>query len=293
MVTTRSRAAAIAATTPFNNEYDQPTSSDEGSGDQEGDSKEEEGEDDEEDEQAIFEATLEFEATLINEAYDAYNDQPAFSSYLLILEEADDTPLVYIGTGTDKTKGTHQRFADYDNRKKLSQFTEIAYQEGYRITHKKILVSAPVPSDSLLVLSARSLFLVLETALTYKLYAYQDRKTIHPAFTNGKWGDSVPYGGLCSHEAWNEGTRRPEWFYSGLSPGDVEKIRRQRRKAQQGKRLENESPEDREARLAKVRKWQRERRENESPEDREARLAKGRKYKKERATKKAKKQRAK
>ena len=35
--------------------------------------QDEEDEEDEEDEQAILEATLEFEATLINKAYNAYN----------------------------------------------------------------------------------------------------------------------------------------------------------------------------------------------------------------------------
>lgn len=41
-----------------------------------------------------------------------------------------------------------------------------AYQQEYFITNKKILASAPVPSDPLLIIPERSLFLILETALT-------------------------------------------------------------------------------------------------------------------------------
>ncbi|KAK3356052.1 hypothetical protein B0H65DRAFT_439222 [Neurospora tetraspora] len=79
----------------------------------------------------------------------------------------------------DKDHGVHMRFKDYDKDQKLSSFTTTAYQNGYRISHKKILVSTPLPTDIYLILPARGLFLILETALTYGLYAYEDRETIH------------------------------------------------------------------------------------------------------------------
>ncbi|KAJ4403710.1 carbamoyl-phosphate synthase (glutamine-hydrolyzing) cpa2 [Neurospora sp. IMI 360204] len=209
--------------------------------------------------------------TLISLPEFSHQDQHKFSCYILILQKADDTPLVYVGTGTDKTKGTHKRFTDYDNGKNLSGHTKIACQQGYKITHKKILASAPVPSEPSLVLSARSLLLVIETALSYKLYAMYNQIITHLAFTNGQWGDSIAYGGLCSHEAWGEGTRRSEWFYSGLSQSEIEDIRRQRRSEQDKERKERETPQEREARLQKQNDAARGRRKSETPQEREAR----------------------
>ena len=45
--------------------------------------------------------------------------------YMLILEKTDSMPLIplYIGTGTDKSMGTHRRFSEYDKGRLYSQYT--------------------------------------------------------------------------------------------------------------------------------------------------------------------------
>ncbi|KAK3351089.1 hypothetical protein B0H65DRAFT_107879 [Neurospora tetraspora] len=93
-------------------------------------------------------------------------------------------PLIYIGSGTHMTLGVHQRFYHYDNDEGFSKLTRIAHQHGYIISHRKVLVSTPCPTEVSLILPTRALFLLLETALTYGFCALQDRNSVHPTLTN-------------------------------------------------------------------------------------------------------------
>ncbi|KAK3339491.1 hypothetical protein B0H65DRAFT_476671 [Neurospora tetraspora] len=104
----------------------------------------------------------------------AYTDDYAFTIHLLILEKPEqneginEPPLIYIGSGTKKEKGVHDRFRNYDQDTHLSSLTTIAHKNGYRIAHKKVLVSTPCPTDYYILLSlfsSKNVSCTLETAL--------------------------------------------------------------------------------------------------------------------------------
>lgn len=98
-------------------------------------------------------------------------DPKRFCVYLLIFEKAEREcrPLIYVGTGTDKDRGTHARFNDYAKSKNFSRYFGEARERGYNLTHKKIMVSANLP-ESNMILPARALFRMIETSLSYGLY---------------------------------------------------------------------------------------------------------------------------
>ncbi|KAK3340702.1 hypothetical protein B0H65DRAFT_267817 [Neurospora tetraspora] len=150
------------------------------------------------------------------------HDNYAWAVYLLILQCDGQLPLVYVGSGTNRAIGVHDRFNDYSQGKMLSKYTAAAIAKGYTITHRKTLVKKPCPFPARLHNPARALFHILETAITFSLYAYKDRSIVNPTMTNTQWASSILYGGLCSHLVWNEGFKLPIVYSSGLTGAELE-----------------------------------------------------------------------
>ena len=120
--------------------------------------------------------------------------------YLLVLEKPSCSPRVYIASGTDKAYGVQSRMHHYTNCTTLSRYVAAALNEGYTITHKGLLLWAPIPSAGG-VLILRAMFLLLEAALAFVFWAAKSKtqrgfglRSLCP------WNvDELPYTGLCSH----------------------------------------------------------------------------------------------
>lgn len=179
-----------------------------------------------------------------------------------------------MGTGTDQKKGVEARFKDYDRQKNFSTHTQEAYDQGYKITHKMILVSGKIPDTHELVHAARGLFKMLETSLSYMLHAYKEPKITHPMFSRFGWLDHLAYGGCVRHDAWTEGVARSKWLFSGLSNEEIAEIQRQRRNERRAERIAEETPEEKKQRQYDDNKWRRDRDAKETADERQKRRAK-------------------
>jgi RNase P subunit RPR2 len=86
----------------------------------------------------------------------------------------------------------------------LPKYVDAALREGFTITHKGLLVWAPLPKASDVPMF-RAIFLVLEAALTSVFWAVQSKVTGESKFSFGilplcPWNVSdLVYTGLCSH----------------------------------------------------------------------------------------------
>ncbi|KAK3354417.1 hypothetical protein B0H65DRAFT_448316 [Neurospora tetraspora] len=112
------------------------------------------------------------------------DDERAWAIYLLIFEHNGQPPLVYVGSGTHRSLGVQYRLDEYSRGAGFSRYTAAAIAKGYTLTHKKILVKTPSP----LHLPARALFYILEAAITFSLYAYEDRGIVDPTLTKHPMG---------------------------------------------------------------------------------------------------------
>lgn len=128
--------------------------------------------------------------------------------YLLILEKEGSPSKVYVGSGTNAEYSIPARFEAYEKMDHLPVYVEKAINDGYNITHKKLLCWTPsIPRPGKVPIT-RLLIVGLEGTLAYlfgamrKVYGDWGMGHICP------WGlDSLEYGGLCSHPCINEGIR--------------------------------------------------------------------------------------
>nr|WGW06476.1 putative recombination stimulator [Neurospora crassa] len=186
----------------------------------------------------------------------SYADEPAWTVYLLILEHPDPEhpPIVYVGTGTDMTRGTHKRFHDYDRNYRLSSLTTIAYKNRYHISNKKILISAQCP-EPYLVLPGRALFLIVETAMSHALCAYEDKSILDTNLATHHWG-LAEYEGLCSHHSWEEPIRFGDWFTKGLTKAELSAAYARSSAKRLTQRLAKRNDKKGDAILASKKRWQ-------------------------------------
>jgi hypothetical protein len=103
----------------------------------------------------IYGAYFPFEVTL----------QTIANSGGLALEKPFCVPRVYIGSGTTATIGVSHRMSTYTNLQVLPKYVAAALNEGYTITHKGLLLWAPIPSAADVPL-LRAMFILLEATLT-------------------------------------------------------------------------------------------------------------------------------
>ena len=154
------------------------------------------------------------------------NFHKRWAVYLLVLEKPFCVPRVYIGSGTEKTYGVQYRMSSYSNLSMLSRYTEEAIKDGYIITHKGLLLWAPIPSAKDVPI-LRALFLLLEATFCSVFWAAKSK-------VQGGFGiralcpwnvEDLPYTGLCSHSPLLEG------FIGdfSLSPEELETLENERK----------------------------------------------------------------
>lgn len=127
-----------------------------------------------------------------------------WAMYLVILEKRGCPPLVYIGSGTSLIRGARVRLRCYETGQMLSPNTRKAIGEGYEITSKGCLCWAPKPGAANAPVF-RSVFLALESSLSFMLWAYKTKKDFGIPQMRLWDTEKFTYDGLCSHIALSEG----------------------------------------------------------------------------------------
>ena len=153
--------------------------------------------------QAVHPPTLEFFRNLPSDAYNKWG------VYALVLEKQGALGMVYIGSGTEFRRGVPYRWKQYDKPKTyryvLPKYLARALDEGYKITHKGLLVSCAIPSAANAPMY-RLLFVAMEAALSFLFWTMRSKDKDYRMGACCPWPrDSYRYGGLCSHNALLEG----------------------------------------------------------------------------------------
>ena len=128
--------------------------------------------------------------------------------YLLVLEKRDSRSKIYIGSGTSVAGGVSSRLIQYDKKQLLPKYVAPALDEGYTITHKGLLCSAPIPSAGKVPIT-RLFFVALEAVFTFVFWALNCKTKHGFGFADlCPWDrDTLEYGGLCSHNPMSENIR--------------------------------------------------------------------------------------
>jgi rubrerythrin len=131
--------------------------------------------------------------------------------YVLVFEKEDQVPLLYCGSASDTRYGVASRWWTYDrhsiqlqeNKEGLPTRVLRAFEAGYKITHKGLLVTCPVPSAAN-VPSTRLLVYALEAMFSYCMWMMESFDNVH--FHSCAWWslEHFTYLGLCSHSALND-----------------------------------------------------------------------------------------
>lgn len=123
--------------------------------------------------------------------------------YLLTLEKPLCLPKIYIGSGTSAASGVTARLNMYTTGHGLPKYVVEALNNGYIITHKGLLLWAPIPSAEDVPL-LRALFVLLEATFCFVFWAVMS-KNDGDFYSFGitslcSWIlKDLPYAGLCSH----------------------------------------------------------------------------------------------
>lgn len=161
--------------------------------------------------------------------------------YLLVLEKKGCRTLIYMGSGTEATRGVASRFYRYDNGTSLPVHVEEALDDGYTIVHKGLICWVPIP-DVGVRHAVVALFLALEATFSIILWAMKSRTKDYGMPHLCPWSlDDMEYDGLCSHSSLAECIRggRREQRTATLTPEEIaaeeaeEAAEQERRKAQQ------------------------------------------------------------
>lgn len=127
--------------------------------------------------------------------------------YLLTLEKPGQRPKIYVGSGTDALTGVRSRFTQYDQRVSLPTNVRSSLKDGYAITSKAILCSAPIPNNRDRF-ERRAVFLVLETIFAAAFNSMIQENSHYDVEAMSLWPTSATtYDGCCSHAAVTEGLR--------------------------------------------------------------------------------------
>lgn len=132
--------------------------------------------------------------------------------YLIILEKHGCTPLIYIGSATEVIYGFESRFKVYNGDPyvhSLPYGVQKALLDGYKITHKKLLVTCPIPAAHN-VPRVRLLIVLLEAAHTFVFWSVLSRTKDYGIGACYPWTlDQLPddYQGINTHNPLTEGPR--------------------------------------------------------------------------------------
>lgn len=128
--------------------------------------------------------------------------------YVLVFKQDGFVPYLYCGSATESKRGIASRWALYDKHNvRLRDNTEglpsgviKAFEAGFKITHKGLLVTAPIPSAAN-VPTSRLLFYAMEATFAFAFWMMDSRK-FYPYHACCRWSlESFTYMGLCSHSA--------------------------------------------------------------------------------------------
>ena len=125
--------------------------------------------------------------------------------YALVLDKPGALPLIYIGSGTEMKRGIPARWLVYNkpkaNRSDFPRFVQRAIDDGYKISHKGLLVWCSITSAANAP-RFRLLFVAIEAALSFLFWAMKSKVKAHGMRICCPWPrDSFSCGGLCSHNA--------------------------------------------------------------------------------------------
>ncbi|KAK4612135.1 hypothetical protein CLAFUW4_13003 [Fulvia fulva] len=125
--------------------------------------------------------------------------------YVIVLEKQGSRPRIYVGSGTGADKGVSNRIANYDNRTTFPHYVEKAFNEGFNVTNKGLLLWAPIPRPGS-VPKLRLLFLKMECAFAFVFWSMRRTpKMLEQAPELCPWPlDALQYDGVCSHAAMSE-----------------------------------------------------------------------------------------
>jgi len=135
--------------------------------------------------------------------------------YALVFEKKGCEPYIYTGSATDSRRGVTARWAVYDKHNLylredtygLPSGVLWAFQNGYKITHKGLLVTTPIPG-AINVPAFRLLFLAMEATFCFYFWTMRSRTKDYGMASCCPWPmDAFTYGGLCSHSALHDGVK--------------------------------------------------------------------------------------
>jgi hypothetical protein len=127
-----------------------------------------------------------------------------------------------------------------------------AVKDGYKITHKGLLVWSPIPSEAD-VPRFGILFLAIEAAFSFLFWAMQSRIADHSMISCCPWPlSSFTYAGLCSHSPLLEGRRNVDLSVEQLAAMAAQvKEKKRIHNAHQHQSLKTRDPQRHKARAAK------------------------------------------
>jgi len=118
--------------------------------------------------------------------------------YIIVLEKPGHRPKLYTGCGTGR-QGVRHRLASYPKGQMLPKYVQYALDDGYTITHMRLLCCSPIPTASKRV-PLRALYLVIEAAFSLYFWTMVSRTKDYGIPRLCPWSlDTREYDGCCSH----------------------------------------------------------------------------------------------
>ena len=96
---------------------------------------------------------------------------------MLVLEQDGHTDHIYVGSATEAAGGITSRFAAYDRFDRHAMPLKVieAVDNGYTITSKGLLATAPIPTFAFIPV-LRTLLVAMEAVFTFVFWAVTDTK---------------------------------------------------------------------------------------------------------------------
>lgn len=124
--------------------------------------------------------------------------------YIIILRKPGHRYKLYIGSGTEYTRGVRTRFAEYDNGTLVPRYVQAALKDGYTIQKKVLLATCPIPEAGNVIVY-RIVVLALEAIFACVFWTMSKRDHDYGFNHLCPWPlDSFDYDGTCSHNALKE-----------------------------------------------------------------------------------------
>jgi len=137
--------------------------------------------------------------------------------YILVIKKQSCTTLVYCGSATEAKQGIDSRWRSYDGYStkgiyfdQLPARVKSAIDNGYTITHKGLLVWAPIPAG-INVPKFRLLFVALEALFTFLFWTMEFKHKDYGMGSVCPWisldGAQFEYDGACTHSSLHESVK--------------------------------------------------------------------------------------